>query len=94
MELSLPSHLNHFPKAMQKAEDHMQREFEAAEDASSSLDRIPGILSRLKDGEEPDRGENFSFSDNEKEVFDALGPITCQEIEETDWDQLSRKLSS
>lgn len=65
---------------------------------SGSRDGKPDIGQEVKDnlsiieaglGEEDDISfQEFAFSPDEKERFQVLGPITQEEIEETDWDQL------
>ncbi|NIQ01265.1 MAG: hypothetical protein GWM98_13380, partial [Nitrospinaceae bacterium] len=38
--------------------------------------------------------EEEELSNEERAKFRHLGPITQREVEETDWDQLSKELSS
>ena len=55
--------------------------------------KLPGIWSGMEE-------ENLALTDkpdfetSEKSKFSQLGPITQKEIEDTDWDQLIKKLTS
>ena len=56
-------------------------------------ENLPVIEAGLKEGDEITFQE-LALSPDEKERFQALGPITQKAIEETDWDQLSDDLTS
>ena len=81
---------NYFPGTMLSGGEQRGQEV----DKGAKLpDKPPGIWSGMEEEnlaltDEPD------FETSEKSKFSQLGPITQKEIEDTDWDQLIKKLTS
>lgn len=69
-------------------------ELESADMAS--FPRDPSMIEQKHEENKEDAPafRRLTFSELDREKFDKLGPITQQEIDDTDWDQLVHKLTS
>ena len=90
---SIVSNFTDVLEALSKSQKVPARKPEVADPASLSKER--SVIEQKVEGDEAEKVsfKKFSFNRQEREKFKKLGPITQQEIDDIDWDQLIQKLA-